>query len=97
MTGCRVAIGNSTTPDRTNGFREGPPSTLPLAQEVVQTFHVARFAMSAQQFTRGWRRTGARIEHRDVDFTSRESLIENRQITDDHGKEAEANAGLDDR
>src|SRR5687767_5843273 len=78
-------------------FKQVRRAPLPLMQQARQTFQVAAFAMSAQQLARGWRRTGTRIEHRNVDLTSRESLVKNRQVADDHGKEAEANPRLYDR
>src|SRR5258708_38236419 len=52
--------------------------------------------MPPQQFGRGGRCTGPRVQHGNVHFPAREGLIENGKITNHQGEQTKTDAGLDD-
>src|SRR5712692_1011723 len=63
---------------------------FPISQQLMETFHAARFLVAAQKLDRRWRRARPRIQHRNVYFASRESLIENRKISNHQREQADS-------
>src|SRR5258708_24840989 len=78
-------------------FHQVSGPAFPIPQQFMETFQAVRFLMAAQKFDRRWWRARARIQHRNVYFASRESLIENRKISNDQREQADSHAGLDHR
>src|SRR6266498_930253 len=59
-------------------------------QELAQIVHVSAFPVTPQHLRGTGRRTRARIEKRDVNFASRERLIENREVADYNCQQAKS-------
>src|ERR1051325_7330260 len=71
--------------------------TFPSTQELVEIFGTAACLVTAQQFCRTGGRAGSLVQQRNVYFTSREGLIQDRQVADDYGEHRETSTCLDDR
>src|SRR5271165_4941067 len=70
---------------------------LPLGEKEANGLReISRFGLPDQQFNGCGRGPGTRVHKGDLDFTARECLVEDRQITDDHGQKSEAEARFDD-
>src|ERR1044072_1579356 len=57
--------------------------TFPSTQELVEIFGTAACLVTAQQFCRTGGRAGSLVQPRNVYFTSREGLIQDRQVAND--------------
>ena len=68
---------------------------LPTPDERPQLVHRARASHATDQVARARRRTSPLVEHRDDRLPPGKALVEDRQVRDDDGKEAEAGGGLD--
>src|SRR5215472_13176624 len=72
-----------------------PP--LPAAKDVVEHNRVRTASQTRQQFAGRRRRSGTRIEQRDLHLTRRERRIDYGQIADDHAQEGESHSRFHDR
>src|SRR5580658_10348045 len=77
-------------------FQQLSGPVLPIAEKDQQRVQAMRPGMAEQQLHGGGRRAGAGIKQNDGNFAFRESLIDDRQITDDHREKTEAEAALKD-
>src|SRR5581483_2128168 len=69
---------------------------LPFLQEFRQRFLSVFVCVAPEQFARGGRSTGARIEQRNVHFALRERAVNERKIADHRGKKSKAESRFGD-
>src|SRR6266403_1764724 len=70
---------------------------LPILEQLIETLETVPFLMPSEQFGRGRWGTGARVEHGNVHFATRERLIKNREITNHQGEQPKAQTRLNHR
>ena len=78
-------------------FQQFTCPALPFGQKSFDRLHLSRAGQAQQQLPRRGGRAGAGVEHGDRHLAPREGLVEHRQVANDQGHEAEADAGLGHR
>ena len=82
---CKHRIGQMT-------FEQLRRPAFPVAKKGGKFDELSAIEVTAQQLRRCRRRSGARIEKRNVQFAPGECLIQNREIPDDYSQKSEAHA-----
>ena len=66
--------------------------TFPVAKDIVEDTLFRTTTQPSEEFRRGRRRSGTRVEQRNLDFPRRECRIHHGKISDHHAQECKAHA-----